>query len=143
MKMTEKQKAFCDFYIETLNATEAARRAGYSAKTARSIGAANLTKVDIRSYIDERLKIIEENRVAGATEVLQYLTKVMRGQEKDQFDLDAPLTERTRAAELLGKRHALWTDKKEVKATFEGVSKLDKIIEQLTDDDDEIIEDDL
>ena len=143
MKMTEKQKAFCDFYIETLNATEAARRAGYSKKTARAIGAENLTKPDIRLYIDERLKIIEENRVAGATEVLQYLTKVMRGQEKDQFDLDAPLTERTRAAELLGKRHALWTDKKEVKATFEGVSKLDKIIEQLTDDDDEITEDDL
>jgi phage terminase small subunit len=143
MKMTDKQKAFCDYYIETLNATEAAKRAGYSQKTAYSTGSENLKKPEILAYIQHQLKIIEDNRIAGAAEVLQYLTKVMRGQEKDQFDLDAPLTERTRAAELLGKRHALWVDKKEIKTNIETTSKLDKIIDQLSAPDEEISEDDL
>ncbi|WP_025194170.1 terminase small subunit, partial [Enterococcus faecalis] len=55
MRMTEKQKRFCDFYIETGNAKEAAIRAGYSEKTAKQIGQENLTKPDFRAYIDERL----------------------------------------------------------------------------------------
>lgn len=42
--------------------------------------------------------------VAAATEVMEYFTRVMRGEEKDQFGLDAPLSERTRAAQELAKR---------------------------------------
>ncbi|MDQ4680759.1 terminase small subunit, partial [Stenotrophomonas maltophilia group sp. RNC7] len=87
-KLTVKQKAFCDYYIETGNATEAAVRAGYSEKTAKVIGSENLTKPYIKSYIDDRLKSIEDKRIAKGEEVLQYLTKVMRGEEKDQFGLD-------------------------------------------------------
>ena len=110
-KLTPKQKAFADYYIETGNATEAAIRAGYNKKTARQIGSMNLTKVDIKQYIDERLKSIEDARIAKGEEVLQYLTKVMRGEEKDQFGLDASLQDRTKAAELLGKRYRLFVDK--------------------------------
>lgn len=112
-KMTEKQKAFCDYYIETGNATEAAIKAGYSKKTAKVIGSENLTKPYLKQYIDERLAQIEDARIAKGEEVLQYLTKVMRGEEKDQFGLDASLQDRTKAAELLGKRYRLFVDKVE------------------------------
>lgn len=110
-KLTPKQKAFCDYYIETGNATEAAIKAGYSEKTAKVTGYENLTKPYLKAYIDERMKELESSRIADAREVLEYLTKVMRGEEKDQFGLDASLQDRTRAAELLGKRYAIFNSK--------------------------------
>lgn len=113
-KLTPKQKAFADYYIETGNATEAAIKAGYSKKTARVIGTENLTKPALKQYIDERLAKIEDERIAKGDEVLKYLTSVMRGEEKDQFGLDASLQDRTKAAELLGKRYRLFTEKVEV-----------------------------
>ena len=127
-KLTPKQKAFCDYYIETGNATESAIRAGYSKKTAAVIGTENLIKPNIKQYIDERLSKIEDERIAKGEEVLQYLTKVMRGEEKDQFGLDASLQDRTKAAELLGKRYRLFTEKVEV----DGVQQV-----QIVDDIDE------
>ena len=108
-KLTEKQKRFIDYYIETANATESARKAGYSKKTARSIGNENLTKLDF--FIKSKLHEKENQRIASQNEVLQYLTKVMRGEEKDQFGLDASLQDRTKCAELLGKRYGTFTDK--------------------------------
>ena len=62
--LTEKQKRFADYYIETGNMTEAAIKAGYSKKTARVIGQENLLKPAIKNYINERLKELEEKRVA-------------------------------------------------------------------------------
>ena len=123
MRMTEKQKRFCDFYIETGNAKEAAIRAGYSEKTAKQIGQENLTKPDLRAYIDERLAELKNERTADAQEVLEYLTAVMRGEYKEAtligvgegtqavVDIDVGAKDRLKAAELLGKRHALFTDK--------------------------------
>lgn len=108
-KLTEKQKRFIDYYIETANATESAKRAGYSSKTAKNIGAENLTKLNY--FIQERLQQLEDNRIASQEEVLQYLTKVMRGEEKDQFGLDASLQDRTKCAELLGKRYGTFKEK--------------------------------
>lgn len=108
-ELTEKQKRFIDYYIETGNATESARRAGY--KQPHVQGAQNLEK--LRKYIDERLESFEDDRIADAEEVLRYLTKVIRGEEKDQFGLDASLKDRNKAAELLGKRYALFTEKVE------------------------------
>lgn len=116
-KMTEKQKAFCDYYLETGNATEAYKRAYPSCKkdgTARTNSSKLLTNANISQYIDKRLKEIESERIAKPEEVLQYLTSVLRGEEKDQFGLDATLQDRTKAAELLGKRYRLFTDKMEV-----------------------------
>lgn len=132
-KLTPKQKAFADYYIELGNATEAARRAGYSNKTAAVIGTENLTKPNIKQYIDERLKEIEDKRIAKGEEVLQYLTKVMRGEEKDQFGLDASLQDRTKAAELLGKRYRLFVDKveKDTNLNVNSTNKLDSILGQL------------
>lgn len=114
--LTEKQKRFIDYYIETANATESAKRAGYSAKTAKNIGAENLTKLNF--FIQERLKELESKRIASQEEVLQYLTKVMRGEEKDQFGLDASLQDRTKCAELLGKRYGTFVDKKELSGGY-------------------------
>lgn len=128
-KLTVKQKAFCDYYIEAGNATEAAIRAGYSKKTAKETGYENLTKPHIKLYIDERLKSIEDKRIAKGEEVLQYLTKVMRGEEKDQFGLDASLQDRTKAAELLGKRYSLFTEK--VDLTVGTSEKLSDIMDQI------------
>ena len=125
--MSEKQKAFCDHYITTLNATEAAKMAGYSEKSARAMGSENLTKPYIKEYIDLRLAELEESRVADATEVLQYLTRLMRGEEKDQFDMDASLQDRTRAAELLGKRYRLFVDKQEIDAKVEPITIVNDI----------------
>ena len=110
-KLTEKQKRFIDYYIETANATESAKRAGYSEKTAKNIGAENLTKLNF--FIQKKLEEKEEDRIASQDEVLEYLTKVMRGEEKDQFGLDASLQDRTKCAELLGKRYGTFVDKKD------------------------------
>lgn len=111
-KLTEKQKRFIDYYIETANATESAKRAGYSEKTADRIGHENLKKLEF--FIKGKLEQKEDKRIASQDEVLQYLTKVMRGEEKDSFGLDASLQDRTKCAELLGKRYGTFKDKVDV-----------------------------
>lgn len=104
-KLTPKQKAFCEFYIETGNQTEAAIKAGYSKKTARVIGQENLLKPAIKEYLEKRLAEIDAKRIANADEVLEYLTKVIRGEEKDQFGLETSIQDRLKAGELLLKRY--------------------------------------
>ena len=102
--LTPKQKAFADEYLKCGNATEAAKKAGYKEKAAYATGAENLKKPQIIAYIEERQKEIDDSRIASAAEVMRYFTSVMRGEVKDQFGLDAPLAERTRAAVELAKR---------------------------------------
>lgn len=114
-KLTEKQRRFIDFYIETGNAAESARRAGYKAKTEKSmwnIGSENLGKLG--DYIKFKLESKQNQRIASQDEVLEYLTKVMRGQEKDKFGLNASLQDRTKCAELLGKRYGTFKEKVDV-----------------------------
>ena len=106
MNLTPKQKAFADYYIECGNSTEAARKAGYSAKASRFIGSENLTKPNISAYITERMHAQNEARVASADEVLQFFSSVMRGEVKDQFGLDASLSDRLNAGKELMKRYA-------------------------------------
>lgn len=123
MALNERQKAFADYYIQTGNATEAAIKAGYSEKTARSIGAENLTKPDISAYIRERLDEQSEKRVADANEVIEFYTAVMRGEVKDQFGLDASLSDRLKAGDALMKRYAV-TDN----GSKGIIEKLDKVL---------------
>ena len=135
-KLTMKQKAFADFYIECGNATEAAIRAGYSKKAAQQIGSENLLKPLISAYLEQRMEQIENERIATGEEVLKYLTSVMRGEEKDQFGLDPSLQDRTKAAELLGKRYRLFTDKVEVKDDSEAekrktISNIESLVQQM------------
>ena len=79
-KLTAKQKKFCDEYIKSGNATDAAIKAGYSAKTAKQTGAENLSKPYLKSYIDAKMKEIESHKIADAKEVLEFYTKVLRGE---------------------------------------------------------------
>ena len=106
MNLTPKQKAFADCYIECGNATEAARKAGYKEESCRTIGCQNLTKRNISAYIAERMQAQNEARVASADEVLQFFSSVMRGEVKDQFGLDAALSDRLNAGKELMKRYA-------------------------------------
>ena len=105
MELTPKQKKFCDYYIETGNASEAARRAGYSEKTARAIGQENLTKPAVMAYISERMKNQDRERVASADEVIAFYTAVMRGEVRDQFGIEASLSDRLKAGENLMRRY--------------------------------------
>lgn len=120
--MTRKQKRFCEEYLIDLNATQAAIRAGYSKKTASSIGEENLRKPEIKTYLDAKLAQIQSEKTAQAQEVMEYLTSVMRGEHTEQTlrlvgdgmqeitDIAVPAKDRIKAAELLGKRYGLFKD---------------------------------
>lgn len=82
--MTPKQQKFCDEYIKTGNATQSAIKAGYSKKTAKQIGQENLTKLDLKTYIDSQMKTISDNAIATAEETLGILTKIVRGEHTEQ-----------------------------------------------------------
>lgn len=104
--MTPKQKKFCEYYLQSGNATDAARKAGYSEKTARAIGNENLTKPDIAQYIAERIAGQDKKLIADTDEVLRFYSSVMRGEVKDQFELDASLADRLKAGDSLMKRYS-------------------------------------
>lgn len=123
-KLTIKQKKFADEYIISGNATQAAIKAGYSEKTSTVIGAENLTKPNIKAYIDERMKELDEESIANQSEVLKFLTSIMRGEQTEQTlisdgseqgqritNIEVSAKDRIKAAELLGKRYGSWTDK--------------------------------
>lgn len=123
--MTLKQQRFADEYIISGNATGAAVKAGYSSKYANTNASKLLQNTTIKSYIDERLAQLASEKIATQEEVLTYLTSVMRGETQEQTlisigelgqtitDIDVGAKDRIKAAELLGKRHRLWTDKVE------------------------------
>ncbi|WP_195847525.1 terminase small subunit [Streptococcus uberis] len=138
-KLTLKQKRFADEYIITGNATESAIKAGYSKKYANTNASKLLQNTTIKRYIDERLKILDSEKIADQKEVLQYLSAVMRGEHKEKtlisigefgqeiVDIDVGAKDRIKAAELLGKRYKLFTDKVEVDANIETVVFVDDI----------------
>jgi phage terminase small subunit len=125
--VTPKQKRFCDEYLIDANATQAAIRAGYSKKTAKQIGQRLLTYVDCRKYIDDHMEKVQSEKIATAEEVMQYLTSVLRGEEKEEVvvvegcgegfsaartvDKGVGAKDKLKAAELLAKRYGLLTDK--------------------------------
>lgn len=120
--VTDKQKRFCDEYLIDCNATQAAIRAGYSPKTAYSIGEENLKKPELKTYIDERLEQMRSEKTADAQEVLEYLTSVMRGEHTEQVlrldgdgvqvvdSVQTPTRDKLKAAELIGKRYGMFKD---------------------------------
>ena len=133
--MTEKQKRFCDEYLIDLNATQAAIRAGYSERTAYSIGTENLRKPEISAYINSRMEEKNKELIADQDEVLKYLTSVMRGESTSEeivvegtgdgcsiaraIEKAPSEKDRLKAAELLGKRYGLYTERIEEKVDME------------------------
>lgn len=134
-KLTAKQQRFCDEYLIDLNATQAAIRAGYSKKTAKDIGCENLAKPNIKEYIDARMAEKNKELIADQDEVLRYLTSVLRGEsqsteivvegvgdgcsEARTIQKEPSEKDRLKAAELLGKRYGLYTEKIEADVDME------------------------
>ncbi|MGO2981598.1 MAG: terminase small subunit [Pseudolactococcus laudensis] len=83
-KLTEKQKKFADYYIELGNATQAAINAGYAKRSAQQMGAENLLKPVIKSYIDERLEQIASERIMSAQEAVELLSSIARAEITEQ-----------------------------------------------------------
>lgn len=157
MKLTEKQKRFIDYYIETGNASEAARRAGYSEKIANRIGTENLSKPVIKEAITVRLKALEDKRIAKADEVLKFLTATLRGEVKDVqivvegtgegcskaslVETRASVRDRIKAAENLLKRYPTDMDAKEQRLKLAKLEQELKDAGQDNDNDVQIIDD--
>lgn len=103
--MTPKEQVFVTEYIRTSSPVKAAKKAGMRCGDDLAINASKLLRQpNVKAEIDRIMEEIREDGIAEASEVMRYLTSVMRGEVKDQFGLDAPLAERTRAAQELAKR---------------------------------------
>lgn len=125
--LNDKQQRFCDEYLIDLNATQAAIRSGYSKKTAYSQGQRLLKHVEVNAYIEARMAEKDKELIADQDEVLKYLTSVLRGESHSEIVVVENIgdftskarkiqkapdeKERLKAAELLGRRYSLFTDK--------------------------------
>ncbi|AVI05966.1 terminase small subunit [Staphylococcus hominis] len=127
--LTLKQKQFADEYIRTGNAYQSAINVGYSEKYAKARSHKMLENVGINQYIDDNLEIIQKESIAEADEIMRYLTRVLRAEEKEEIlvyvgdgmqeiqTIQPSAKDRIKAAELLGKRYRMWTEKHEVEIT--------------------------
>lgn len=147
MKLTEKQKRFADEYIRTGNITQSYLIAYQNVKkesTAAANGSRLLKNAKVKAYIDKRLEELKKQSIAEQDEVLQFLTKVMRGEITEEIPLglgegyqelknkEPYLKDRIKAAELLGKRYMMWTEKQQI----DGDVKV-QIIDDIPKSDDE------
>lgn len=137
--MTKKEKMFVDAYVNDVkrNQTAAAIAAGYSEKTAPQAASRLMKKDEIKQAIDERLKELHEQNTAQANEVIEFLTAVLRGENVDNIPIfvgdgfqkltegKPPAKDRLRAAEMLGKYYALFTDKLNVDGDMDYSIKID------------------
>ncbi|MEN2381731.1 phage terminase small subunit [Staphylococcus pasteuri] len=130
MKLKLKQQTFVDEYIRTGNVYQSAIRAGYSQKYAKASSHKLLDNVGIKQAIDKRMAELKKKSIADQDEILQYLTSVLRGEITDQelipigvgkgqmeveeLEKRSDTNARTKAAELLGKRYMMWTEKHQV-----------------------------
>lgn len=128
LKLNARQKAFCEYYVACGNATEAAIKAGYKEKNARFIGSENLTKANIKKYIEELQEKAKGNRIMTAIERREFLTSMIKdGAVKD--------TDRLKAVDILNKMDGEYTQKVEVNGNINSnpfsnltVEELKKII---------------
>lgn len=98
--MTPKQKAFCDYYLESLNATQSAIKAGYSKKTAFRIGAENMQKPAIKKYISERLNKLDKKRILSLEDCLLDISNIAKNEKLE-------IRDRLKAYDLIMKRYPI------------------------------------
>lgn len=146
-KLTLKQQKFADEYIISGNATQAAIKAGYSAKYANTNAVKLLQNTTLKAYIDERLSELSSKKIADQDEVLQFFTSVMRGEILEPYalgigngaqqiiEVKPNAATRKSAAVELAKRYGLTSEKIEMNVTTN--SKLESILTQLEEKDDE------
>ena len=109
--MNARQKRFCEEYLVNCNAARAAVCAGFAPASAKRAGFRLLHDVrETREYIAQELDRLHSERTADAREIVEYLTSVMRGECTDADDAPT-IRDRLKAAELLGKRYGIFTDK--------------------------------
>lgn len=137
-KLTIKQNKFADEYIKTGNAYQSALNAGYSESYSKGNVIKLLENVSVKAYIDKRLKKLEEEAIADQVEVLKYLTRVLRDEEREEIlvnvgnfeqeiqSMKVSTKDKIKAADLLGKRYGSWTDKVDLNST-EGIKIIDDI----------------
>ena len=126
VKLTPKQQKFADEYIISGNAYQSALKAGYSENYAKARSSEMLDNVGIKKFLDDKMDAMANKSIADQTEVMEYLTRLMRGEEKEtemmnvgnfeQELVEVPVKHniRKQAAELIGKRYSMWTDKQDV-----------------------------
>ena len=126
--MKLKQQKFCAYYLQTGNATEAAKMAGYSAKTACSQGNRMLRNVEIQQYVAERQRQAKNERMATAEEILEFWAAMMRNKGISAKD-------RLRASENLGKRYRLLEPESDEVGAKEALNALCNAIREATEHD--------
>ena len=134
-QLNKKQLDFVLEYLKTNNITKSAIKAGYSKKTAAVQGSRLLTNVKIASYVEAVNERMESDKIADIQEVMEYLTSVMRGEAKDQFDLDASLSERTRAASELAKRLDVRAKTLNIEGAVNIIDNIPEDVEIIDEDD--------
>lgn len=128
--MNNRQQLFCEEYLKDLNATKAAIRAGYSEKTAYSQGQRLLKNVEIKNRLQEIREKIQDENIATIKDIEEFLSLSLNGEMEEEVisvvaeiegsskvvktKKQISLRDRIKAAELLGKRYGLWTEKQEV-----------------------------
>ena len=134
-KLSKRHKEFAVQYVKEGSVEKAAIAAGYSDNYAKTGAYKLLENVSIRKYIDELMETMQKPTIAKAEEVLEYFTRVMRGEEKDAFGLDASLTDRNKAAENLGKRYGLFVERREHTGKNGGPIQIAEDVSNLSDDE--------
>lgn len=122
-KLRIQWKKFADEYIKTGNVYQSAINAGYSENYSRTNAYKLLEKDSIKAYIDKRMKKLEEEAIADQSEILKYLTRIIRDEEREEVlvnignfeqekqEIKISAKDKIKAAELLGKRYGTWTEK--------------------------------
>lgn len=125
MKLTEKQKRFADEYIKSGNATQAAIKAGYSKKYANTNVSKLLQNTTIKSYLAERMKLIDSERIMSAKEAVELLTGIGRGEVKETVVVASPM-----GVETVEKEADLKTRISAIKEILKRYPDNDKVMEQ-------------
>lgn len=138
-KLTERQRRFCEEYLIDGNATQAAIRAGYSKRSATVVSTTLMKNPRVQAHLKALLDELHSAKVANAQEVLEYLTSIMRGEQREQTlqligdgmqditAIDVAAKDRLKAAELLGKRYGIF--KENVGVTMDAVVIVDDLKE--------------
>ena len=131
-ELTEKQKRFVYEYLIDLNATQAAIRAGYSPKTAYSMGQRLLKKVEIQAAIQEAMSERQKRTEITQDKVLEEIGKVAFHDAADHSESDLKYSNKLKALELLGKHLGMFEDKLRVSGSTEADrSRLDDILKEI------------
>lgn len=137
--LTERQRRFCEEYLIDGNASQAAIRAGYSKRNSTVVSTTLMKNPRVQAHLKVLLDELHSAKVADAQEVLEYLTSIMRGEQREQTlqligdgmqditAIDVAAKDRLKAAELLGKRYGIF--KENVGVTMDAVVIVDDLKE--------------